>query len=1811
MAASLTPDIPRVPALEMVRREISSSRRDIDFASRSWLGDAAAAPLCAAIRDRAAFLRRLHISHCGLSDITVVMIAETLAAMGERTLVQELSMWDNDRIGPASAAALATCLRMPSLRLQTLSLAATSIGDEGMVTIVDALVESGNTALTALDVAATKIGAVGFRALARLTRCTSSLKTLVAGRNPPPPHDDTPEAVADRKAVVEMVSALATNRSVKVLSLVRNDLDDSVATALAAALARNATLETLDLTSNLITDEGVVAIATVLSSNANTRLRALSVKLNLYGAVGASALAAAVASSRSLEHLRVQWTHCSRSSQKREQQEQSSDNESPDHGVGRDGNDGAPSQTAIRKETAFSDTYHNETIQAEGAIPPAPAPPVPSMIPSLISNVPNRSWTREEGAAAGAELGSAISASGRLLTLHIDESRLGPTGASAFVPTLTTLRSLSLGSNAIGASGAAALASGLAATRTLAKLHLGNNGIGDAGAVALATAFAAAGAAADTPSTLTTLNLASNGIGAAGAEALARALPAMRALTHLTLSHNDIGDAGATALAEIGLPGHPTLMELFLAGNRIGDDGARALARATHAAAAPPLCRLMLPANALHDVGEAFAAAVSDPRCELQVLDLGTQRLARDGARALAAAAQRSKTLTRVRAEAWLVADVDMEAVLEQNRARAQRRDEACRAILVAGRVVLGGFRTRRRRGRVVGDGDADGDERRAGAMRTVFALVLEEMWRDAAGMDIVGLGTFPIICAAVGDRRSVGRLVDSEFSFNEFLFVACCRVFMQQYAAPVGPESPNEKFTKRVKLERRDIEKAEGTGLVISAVMDSECKECFGMANSVLINDARAIFTDMTLVDADGLEKVTVADDGTIEADVADKMALVDWLIRKGFTICAPFALTSLFNFVNRATHQIPQLPLFSSKHALPIQLKSTKRTHDMPAAPRRFARVPAAAAAAATNATNTPIPAVANVSVGPPSHRHGAPNAIANTNTATTGRPTRAAAHGTPRSAFAHFEAFAARRTFHGRRSHSIHRPAGLAATSSTVSPALHDVLDAQVRTASSAADTAVKVRPLLEGCFLRELRELVEQRGLAMTGVAKASRDKLVTALVASFANRWTFNQYHYQHQPHSSVNGALNAGNSCGTPSRTTTLGGATHHRLMREAMRTHPHSLRSPPLRAKLAALSAGRKKKAAGSVHAAGLTLAVNARSHNDLSDELRAWKRAVARQEIRRSLEQRSAEQQGENADVEGQGQTEIERRLSKKFKIAETAYRKSLAHRKIAASHPGRLPELQPTHQEAGYLKPFDEPDLPTNPDNEKALFSETNIPAPSWLVQSRLNLGCELQSLEKSADGDQGASVVPPPLSTARTEQLTSAMSDTSLQHPQPQLLQQRRQQQRPLQQQQLQQKQQRHYLPLQLPPQQRHPQQQLCPQQEFQRHQADTSLQQPQPQLLQQQQQCPMLQQQYQQVEQQPQRSYLPQQLQPPQRLPKEQLLQQHELQPQQANTSLQQPQPQLWPQHQQQQRALLQQQLQQQYQQLEQQQKRRYLQQQLQPQQQQRLPQQQSYPQQSTVTTHRLGQQQAGPQLRRPLQPTVVLPRPASLLQPLTARESVPAGSSEQPRRQLARQALRQLFGPTTFEPVPATPAPKPKASFKVWCDPPGGSATTPATVAPAPSASASTSFGWKAKGPATGFEDKENIPMPDSWGAFAPPTLIYAWVAAPDYATERRMPAEATVILYARTRRRDAEQSWAALEQARQRLDGNKALLVMQITGLEWGIALPPPTPNSSKSTQPADLHYRIWGPAGTIRYGDKCGEVDNMSGSTSPPQNV
>jgi len=229
-----------------------------------------------------------------------------------------------------------------------------------------------------------------------------------------------------------------------------------------------------------------------------------------------------------------------------------------------------------------------------------------------------------------------------ITTLTLRENRIGAEGARALAGN-TTITTLNLDSNKIGDEGARALAG----NTTITTLNLDSNKIGDEGARVLAG-----------NTTITTLSLSWNEIGAEGA----RALAGNTTITTLDLSWNEIGAEGARALA-----GNTTITTLNLSWNEIGDEGVRALVRnttittldlyndilieemlrrnrekaaqavklavpapapaATPSAAAPPPRAVALSQPKLKDSGEYFERAKeykAEKKYELAVADLNT-----------------------------------------------------------------------------------------------------------------------------------------------------------------------------------------------------------------------------------------------------------------------------------------------------------------------------------------------------------------------------------------------------------------------------------------------------------------------------------------------------------------------------------------------------------------------------------------------------------------------------------------------------------------------------------------------------------------------------------------------------------------------------------------------------------------------------------------------------------------------------------------------------------------------------------------------------------------------------------------------------------------------------------------------------------------------------------------------------------------------------------------------------------------------------------------------------------------------------------
>jgi hypothetical protein len=156
----------------------------------------------------------------------------------------------------------------------------------------------------------------------------------------------------------------------------------------------------------------------------------------------------------------------------------------------------------------------------------------------------------------GAEGAKALSTNTSLTSLDVSYNRIGAEGAKA-LSTNTSLISLKVRGNQIGTEGAKALST----NTTLTSLKVTGNQIGDEGAKALST-----------NTTLTLLDVAYNQIGDEGAKALST----NTRLTSLDLCDNEIGDEGAKALST-----NSRLTSLDISYNQIGDKGAKALSTNT------------------------------------------------------------------------------------------------------------------------------------------------------------------------------------------------------------------------------------------------------------------------------------------------------------------------------------------------------------------------------------------------------------------------------------------------------------------------------------------------------------------------------------------------------------------------------------------------------------------------------------------------------------------------------------------------------------------------------------------------------------------------------------------------------------------------------------------------------------------------------------------------------------------------------------------------------------------------------------------------------------------------------------------------------------------------------------------------------------------------------------------------------------------------------------------------------------------------------------------------------------------------------
>ncbi len=227
-----------------------------------------------------------------------------------------------------------------------------------------------------------------------------------------------------------------------------------------------------------------------------------------------------------------------------------------------------------------------------------------------------------------------LTADGRL---DLCKQSLGTSHCLAITEALqhnTRVRSLMLGTDAIGDAGAAAVAGLASINPQLEVLYLGCNNIGPAGAHALGTTLA------EGAQNISGLWLKRNPLGPDGATSIASMLRSNQHLCVLDMVNTDLRAEGVHAIVDALCSDNKNLQSLYLSGN--GLDAASAIDLARLLREAPHIKALYLSVNRLGDTGATCIADALRHNHSLQTLELASNSIGPPGASALLDAARHS-----------------------------------------------------------------------------------------------------------------------------------------------------------------------------------------------------------------------------------------------------------------------------------------------------------------------------------------------------------------------------------------------------------------------------------------------------------------------------------------------------------------------------------------------------------------------------------------------------------------------------------------------------------------------------------------------------------------------------------------------------------------------------------------------------------------------------------------------------------------------------------------------------------------------------------------------------------------------------------------------------------------------------------------------------------------------------------------------------------------------------------------------------------------------------------------------------------------
>ncbi|XP_051865130.1 uncharacterized protein LOC127566655 [Pristis pectinata] len=258
-----------------------------------------------------------------------------------------------------------------------------------------------------------------------------------------------------------------------------------------------------------------------------------------------------------------------------------------------------------------------------------------------------RLWLRDIGLTdSGAEdLASALGTNKSLMEIHLSGNKLGISAvklvSAALRNPLCRIQQLELDEAILSADCCEDLVSVLSKSNSRMQLELRGNELGDSGVKLLTEALRI------TKYKIQRLVLRRVGLTYSGVEDLVSALSANQSLTELNLGFNELGDSGVKLLSAALRGPEYEIQRLVLDHVGLTDSAAEVLASALSTQLS--LTELDLTGNSLGDSGvKLLSAALSNPECNIQRLELYNVGLTDSGAEYLVSALSTNRSLTEL-----------------------------------------------------------------------------------------------------------------------------------------------------------------------------------------------------------------------------------------------------------------------------------------------------------------------------------------------------------------------------------------------------------------------------------------------------------------------------------------------------------------------------------------------------------------------------------------------------------------------------------------------------------------------------------------------------------------------------------------------------------------------------------------------------------------------------------------------------------------------------------------------------------------------------------------------------------------------------------------------------------------------------------------------------------------------------------------------------------------------------------------------------------------------------------------------------------